>query len=130
MTIGLIGFFVIFGLKMIFRKDLIAAIAAACLFTLFEGSVSNSSNWQVATGIYLVIYFSLVYVLLRFGLVATIVAVFFINSTNSVILGSDWKTWYAPAGLATLVLLLSIATFAFWRSLGSRDLIGDDGTEA
>ena len=33
---------------------------------------------------------------------------------------------FAPAGLATLVLLLGIAMFAFWRSLGSRELLGNE----
>ena len=42
-------------------------------------------------------------------------AVFFIDSFNLISLGADWKTWYAPAGLATFFLLLGIAIFAFWR---------------
>lgn len=57
--------------------------------------------------------------LLRYGLVTIIVAVFFIDSMDSLGLGSDWKTWYAPAGLATLSLLAGIAVYGFWRSLGS-----------
>jgi uncharacterized membrane protein len=63
-------------------------------------------------------YTALVFVLLRFGLVATIAAVFFLDTTNRITLGTDWKTWYAPSGVATLVLLLSVAVFAFWRSQG------------
>ena len=53
-------------------------------------------------------------------------AVFFIDATNQITLGADWKTWYAPSGLATMLLLLGIAMFAFWRSLGSRELFGGD----
>jgi len=33
-------------------------------------------------------------------------------------------SWITPSGLATLALLLGITAFAFWRSLGSRELIG------
>jgi hypothetical protein len=64
----------------------------------------------------------LVFVLLRLGLVATMTATFFIDSCNLITLGWDWKAWYAPFGLATFVLLLGIAIFAFWRSLGSHEL--------
>ncbi len=39
-------------------------------------------------------------------------------------LGTDWNGWYVPASMATLLLLLGISVFAFWRSLGGRDLIG------
>lgn len=49
-------------------------------------------------------------------------AVFFIDSSNLINLGADWKTWYAAAGLATFFLVVGIAIFAFWRSLGSREL--------
>ena len=32
--------------------------------------------------------------------------------------------WYTPYGLATMALLMSIAVYAFWRSIGTRT-IGD-----
>jgi hypothetical protein len=45
-------------------------------------------------------------------------------------LGGDWKTWYAPAGLATVTMLPGIALFGFSRSLGTRELIGGTVVEA
>ena len=68
---------------------------------------------------------ALIYLLLRFGLVATIAAVFFINALNGMALSTDWNAWYMPASIATLLLLLGISVFAFWRSLGGRALIED-----
>jgi hypothetical protein len=41
-------------------------------------------------------------------------------------LGTDWTTWYTPAGLASFLLLLGIAIFAFWRSLGTRELFSPE----
>ena len=72
----------------------------------------------------------LMFVLLRFGLVAIMAAACFINSIDAITLGGDWKTWYAPAGLATVTMLLGIAVFGFWRSLGQRELIGGKVAEA
>jgi hypothetical protein len=54
----------------------------------------------------------------------------FVNSCGKITVGSDWTTWYAPYGLATLALLVGIALFAFRQSLGSRELLGDNEAEA
>jgi uncharacterized membrane protein len=78
--------------------------------------------------IYLVAVAALIYVLLRFGLVATIAAVFFINALNTMALSTDLSAWYIPSSIATLLLLLGIAIFAFWRSLGGRALIEESNS--
>jgi hypothetical protein len=119
---GLLVFFSICGLRRLVRKDVAAAILAALLLLFANGGVFTSPNWKVSAAIYIGMYSVLVFILLRLGLVATIAAAFFIDSINLITLGWDWKTWYAPAGLATFFLLLGIAIFAFWRSLGSREL--------
>src|SRR5262249_25510974 len=104
------------------RNALLASLAAAILFTFTEGGVFNSPNWQVRAFIYLIVYGIIAFALLRFGLVATISIIFFVNGIGSLNLGLDWKTWYAPSGLATLTLLMTIVTLAFWRSLGAGGL--------
>ena len=77
--------------------------------------------------LYIVVYGALAFVLLRSGLVATIATLFFADSGNSVMLGMNWNNWYAPAGLASLLLLVGIAVYAFRLSLGARDLLeGED----
>jgi serine/threonine-protein kinase len=119
---GLFIFFAICGLRRLVRKDVLAAILAALLLVVGNGGVLSSPDWKVALAIYLGLYSVLLFVLLRLGLVATMSATFFIDSFNLITLGWDWKAWYAPFGLATFVLLLGIALFAFWRSLGSHEL--------
>jgi hypothetical protein len=86
--------------------------------------VVQSPDWKVKGAISLGLFAVLIFVLLRFGLVAIISAAFFVDSINTILLGTDWKTWYAPANLATVALLMSIGVFAFWRSLGSQELFG------
>jgi hypothetical protein len=116
--VGLFGFLMICGLRALVRNALLAAVVASILFTFAEGSVVNSQHWQIRAAIYLGAYFVIAFVLLRFGLVATIAVIFFVNAIGATNLGLDWKTWYAPSGLASLALLLSVALFAFWKSLG------------
>jgi serine/threonine-protein kinase len=121
---GLVVFFALFGLRRLLRKDWVAALAAAAGFTLIRGDILNQ---PAKVAIYLTLYTILVFVLLRFGLVATVSAMFFLNATNAVTLGSDWKAWYAPYGIAVFAFLLGSATLAFWRALGSRALVEDPG---
>ena len=108
------------------RKDIWAAILAAALGVFFNFSLAGESatDWRILLPIYFVLFGVLIFVLLRLGLVAAFAAVFFVNTTGKIVLGSDWSAWYAPYGLATLVLLLAIALFAFWTSIGSRELFG------
>ena len=124
---GLMGFFAIFGLRLVVRKDIWAALIASVLFTLGEGEVVMQPHWLIVGAIYWAAFAVLIFVLLRFGLVASITALFFANSFFNVTApGSDWKAWYAPTGIATLLLLMGIAGFAFWRSLGNREWLGGE----
>jgi serine/threonine-protein kinase len=123
LVVGLVGFFVIFGLRVLLRRDLAAAIAAALLFTVARPDIYQEQHFAIQLTIFVVLYSALLFILLRFGLVATIAAVFFIDSCQYLTVGTAFVSWITPAGLATLALLLGIAAFAFWRSLGSRELI-------
>src|SRR5947199_10421349 len=109
-------------MRMMLRNEILAAFAAALLFALSQGEVAGPGWWLVAL-LYGVIIGGLIFVLLRVGLVATIAAMFFIDTVNGMVLGTDWNAWYIPSSLATLLLLISIAIFAFWRSLGGRQLL-------
>jgi serine/threonine-protein kinase len=122
---GLFVFLAIFGMRRLLRHELLAALAAALLFTLVQDEVSGPKWWLVGL-LYWVAISCLTLVLLRFGLVATIAAVFFVGAVGGVVLGTDWSGWYVPASLATLLLLVGISVFAFWRSLGGRALIEGD----
>lgn len=127
LQVGPMVFAVICGIRRLVRMDLLAALATALIFTFaFEGDVYNHSGIDllITIGLFLSVYTVVAYVLMRLGLVATIALIFFVNSFSGLWLGTDWTTWYAPAGVATLTLLLGIALFAFWRSLGGRELLG------
>jgi serine/threonine-protein kinase len=127
--VGLFGFLAICGLRALVRNVWLASITASVLFTFTESSVVSVPNWQLRAAIYLIVYSIIAFVLLRFGLVATMSVVFFANGMGAINLGLDWKTWYAPFGLASLLLMIGILLTAFWRSLGSHGLFGQDTAE-
>jgi hypothetical protein len=121
---ALVGFFCIFGLRRLLRKDTLAALASAMIFAFSQRQVLHSPDWLLHLVIFVAISAILIFILLRLGLVATLAAMFYIDSLDALTVGVDWKTWFAPYGMATLVLLIGIALFAFNRSLGSRELLG------
>jgi hypothetical protein len=125
LSTGLFVFLTIFGMRQLLRNELLAALAAAALFTLAQDEVRGPDWWLIGL-LYLVATAALIFVLLRFGLVATIAAAFFIAAADAMPLGTDWSAWYIPACIATLLLLVGISVFAFWRSLGGRALIEED----
>lgn len=127
LNIGLLVFAVVCGLRRLVRYDILAALATAVLFTLTESDITHG-DWMVMSALFIVVYTVLALVLMRIGLVATLSAIFFINGFSGLWLGADWKAWYAPAGIATIMLLAAMALLAFWKSLGSRDLLGGDET--
>jgi predicted Ser/Thr protein kinase len=122
LILGLLAFFAIFGLRVLLKKDWLAAIAASILFTATQNDILNDPHWQKQLAIYLTLYAIIMFVLLRVGLVTTISAMFFLNALNRVCLGSDWKAWWAPDGFATIVLLVTLSSYALWRSRGAPDL--------
>lgn len=123
LVLGLLEFFAIFGLRVLLRKDWLAAIAASFLFTtVVQSDVFGDPHWLQKFAVYFVLYVVLFGVLLRVGLVTTISAMFFLNALNRVCLGSDFKAWWAPFGFATIFLLLTVASLAFWRSFGTQEL--------
>ncbi len=123
--LGLFVFLTIFGMRHLLRNELLAAVAAAALFTFVQGEVAGPDWWLTAL-LYGAVITALIFVLLRLGLVATIAAIFFVTAFDGMALGKDWSAWYVPASLATWVLLIGIGVFAFWRSLGGRELIEGD----
>ncbi len=89
---GLFVFFVIFGLRVILRKDWLAALVAAIIFSLLQNDLANATHWQVELLTYIVLFSAVIFVLLRLGLVASLSAIFFLNTLN----GTTLERIYPP----------------------------------
>ncbi|HTQ57830.1 MAG TPA: serine/threonine-protein kinase [Bryobacteraceae bacterium] len=114
---GLLVVFVIFCFRAVLRKDWIASLAAAVLFTLAEHDVWQSQS--VLTFVFfLAIFTLLVFVLLRLGLVAIIAAVFFVNVMLRTPGPQDLIKPYEWAVAAYPLVMLGIVLWAFWRTSG------------
>jgi serine/threonine-protein kinase len=114
---GLFVVFAIFCLRAVLRKDWLAAIAVAFLFTAQE-----SEAWQghsiVSFAFYLLIFTVLTFVILRLGLVSTMVAIFFANVLLQTPGAQTLSKPYEWTVVAYPVLALAIVAWAFWRTSG------------
>jgi predicted Ser/Thr protein kinase len=118
---GLLVVFAIFCFRAVFRKDWIASVAAAVVFTLMEGDV-----WRghiVNFPFFLVIFALLAFALLRLGLVSTMAAIFFVNVLLQTPGAQGLTKPYESAVVLYPALLLAIVIWAFWRTSGQQLLI-------
>ena len=125
LSTGFIVFFTIFGFRALWKNDTMAAVSAAVLFTLIgNGGIwsDSSSNILVTRLLLLLIFLVLTTVLVRMGLTASGAAIFFINTSGHINGGPSLSEWYSPYGLATVSLMVGIAVYAFWRSIGARTI--------
>ncbi|MCX6612362.1 MAG: hypothetical protein NTW74_16115, partial [Acidobacteria bacterium] len=129
-SLGLVGFFFLFGAKMLLRRDWLAALAGALFFPLIESSVVNAANPLPTFAVYFLVYGVMLLIMLRLGVVAMMSTMFFLNLIGGPSLGTDMKAWYAPNGLVAIALLLMVAAWSFSVALGNRELIGDETTES
>ncbi len=130
LSLGLIGFFFLFGAKMVLRRDWLATLAGALFFPLIESSVVNAANPLTTFVMYFFVYGVMMWIMLRLGLVAMMSTMFFLNLIGGSAMGTDLKAWYAPNGLVAIAILLMVAGWSFTTALGNRELLGDEKTES
>ncbi len=116
LQIGIIVFFLICGVRGLLRNDWLAVGASAVLMTLVSGSLQNSPHPFIDVPINLALWAIFSFVLLRMGLVPTMVTVFVINALGASWVGSEFSAWYNYAPVLYLSLIGALAVYAFLRS--------------
>lgn len=116
-TIVLGLLFMLFLMRLLVRRDSLAAV----LFMLCFSAMFLPSDWQAMVFI-LVQYGLLVFVMMRFGLVAMMGCLLVMYGLQLFPTTLNFAAWYAGTGLAPIVLLLALAVFAFYTSLGGQKL--------
>jgi predicted Ser/Thr protein kinase len=109
----------LFVLRLILRKEWLAAVAFVIILT---ASRYSGAGDQVALtlGTYVLIYALLVAILLRQGLLATVITMFIIDATNSALSTRDVFAWYGLSSLVAGLLVAGTAVAGFRLSIGRR----------
>ncbi len=115
---GLAVIFVIFCLRVVFRRDWIASIAAATLFAARENSVWNSGGGFIAPLSYIAIFSLLAFIMLRQGLLSSIIAIFTVNLLSRIPGPQNLTHWYEWVDVAIPAVMVALIVWAFWRTSG------------
>ncbi len=114
--------FILFLLRVLLRSEWAAVVVLLLILTardalrsdsLLLGGVFNALAWGI-----------LLFVLVRYGLLATAAAVFLNIVFASFPITTQMSAWYSGIGLAGLALLLGLTLYAFHTSLGGHPLFG------
>lgn len=114
-AVAMMLLFLLFLMRLLTRRDWLAVI----LFTLICVALYVPDHWQFVVAWFLV--FGLLGVaMMRYGLVMLASAMLLSYGLQNFPVTLDFSVWYAGTGLAPLVLLLALAVFAFYTSLGGQ----------
>jgi serine/threonine-protein kinase len=121
LVIPLAMLFVLVLLRALLRKEWAAAAAFVLLFTVLGAASSQFAPVVLVTGL---IYSGLlVFLLIRFGLLAFAAQGIFVNLL-SFPLTTQGSAWYAGISLAGILLMAAMALYGFYTSLGGRPVFG------
>ena len=120
----LLWLFLLVLLRVVLRREWLAAAAFVVLVVVMIGTLG--ANYPVLAAVHGLVVATVVYTtLVRFGLVATAMIVFFTAIDDWSPLTLDLSTWYADSTIAALLLVAAVAAYGFHVSLGGRKLLGD-----
>lgn len=122
---GSLTFFALFGFRVLFRRDSLAMLAGCILLCALNGQLYQSTSPLADISTYFVISFMVVFSLVRFGMLTTVVAVFVANVLGRTYFTTELGAWFMPYSISTYLVLGALACLAFWRSLGDQSLFSE-----
>jgi predicted Ser/Thr protein kinase len=124
MQAGMIIFFALFGLKVLLKRDWLVVLLGSVVLPVQESSLAASNQFWLDYPLYVLVYAIIFVALLRFGLLSGVFCLAFTNALGRAASNNDFTAWYMAGTVAIMILLIAIALFAFWRSLGDQKLVG------
>lgn len=116
----LIFFLVLLGLKVLLRKEWIAALVFVAVYGVPRGL--SSSYMAIELPAQIIVYAIAVVIVIRFGLVPLACAIFTINMTAGIPFSADLSTWYMTTSILAFLSVLVLAGWGFYHSLGGQPL--------
>ncbi len=117
---AILFFLILFVLRAVLRKQWLAGLAFVLIFVGVRWH--GQGPWYTPLFL-LAIWTTLVMVMLRFGLFATMCLAFVIDTPLETFFTTDFSAWYGPSSWVIVALLGAAAVWGFRTSLGGRPLI-------
>jgi serine/threonine protein kinase len=113
-------FLLLMGLKWVLRKQWLAAIVFVAIFALPRGL--TSSHMAIDLPAFTLVYAIAVLIVVRFGLVPLVIAIFTIDMMANVPFSADLSMWYMTSSIPVLLSVVAITGWGFYHSLGGQPL--------
>ncbi len=110
-TFALGTFLLMFLLRLILRKDWLAAVGFVGIFMVLKGLSSDEGLWVLSFSA--VVYTVFVILLLRYGIVPLVVSIFTADALLLAPLTLDFSAWYILNSLVALLAVLAVAVYGF-----------------
>jgi len=108
------------GLKVILRRDWLAGATFVAIFAVMR-SLGNPYPTIVFPTMVL-IYAIAAIIVVRFGLVPLVCAIFTVDMLGNVPFTSDLSAWYMNTSIFALLSVVALAAWGFYTSLGGAPL--------
>ena len=122
--VGFAFLFFLLLLYMILRRELLAEIGLFVTVLTIEVAAFASSSPRFVWVASILISLIVVIMVARLGLLATMVAQLFFLLTAFYPITTDFSAWYASSTVFALTIVLSLAIYGFYTSLGGQRVIG------
>ena len=106
-------FFFFFLLRLVFRRNWLAALVMSLLFCIPSLGAPNPLIDMLFTAPFFWVY---LYILYRFGLVALTVLYFIDQLADNMPLATPLSAWYTEGGLVAMITILALAFYGFYVS--------------
>jgi serine/threonine-protein kinase len=114
---ALVLFVTLFLLRWLVRKEW---LAAACFVAVNVAARSLPNDHPlVLVPVFTLIFSLIVVVLMRFGLLSVVLAIFTVNALNSFVVTTNFSAWYGTGSLVVLCLFGATCVLCYRRALGN-----------
>jgi len=122
---GLLLAFILVGARLLMRRQWAAAASALVVWSVLGmRNVPNGAKFELAAIFLLIGAAMMIVVLLRFGLIAAVVAAT-LGGMQSIAATPDWTAWHSQPAILCLVFVTALAGYAFWAASAGRSFVSD-----
>ena len=117
-------FLLMFLLRLILRKDWLAAVGFVAICVLIKGLGTDEGLWILP--VMALVYVAFVVLLLRYGIVPLVISIFTADVLLSAPLTLDFSVWYIAYSLVALLIVLAVAAYGFHSTVQGKRLFDFD----
>ncbi len=117
---ALFFFLLLLGLRALLRNQWLAGAVFVALFAVPRGLASSYMTVELPALI--LVYAIAVLIVIRFGLIPLVLAIFTIDMLGNVPFSANFSAWYMTTSILALLSVVAISGWGFYRSLGGQPL--------